>query len=60
MGLSAQPPQSLARAEGVCWNIYLASVHIIQLSHPGEKAGKLTTNPITALRTLNVNTYTKA
>ena len=38
----AQPPQSLARAEGVCWNIYLANVHIIQLSHPGEKTGKLT------------------
>jgi hypothetical protein len=26
-----------------CWNIYLANVHIIQLSHPGEKTGKLTT-----------------
>ncbi len=39
----AQPPQPLARAEGVCWNIYLASVHIIPLSHPGEKTGKLTT-----------------
>ncbi len=39
----AQPPQPLARAEGVCWNIYMANVHIIQLSHPGEKTGKLTT-----------------
>jgi hypothetical protein len=30
----AQPPQSLALDEGVCWNIYslyLASVYIVQL-----------------------------
>jgi hypothetical protein len=37
----AQPPQPLARAEGVCWNIYLGNVYIIYLSHPGEKTGKL-------------------
>ena len=39
----AQPPQPLARAEGVCWIIYMGNVHIRQLSHPGEKTGKLTT-----------------
>jgi hypothetical protein len=27
----AQPPQPLARAEGVCWNIYLANLYIIEL-----------------------------
>ena len=37
----AQPLQPLARAEGMCWNIYMASVYIIYLSHPGEKTGKL-------------------
>ncbi len=39
----AQPPQPLARAEGVCWNMYLATVYIIQLGHPGERLGKLIT-----------------
>jgi hypothetical protein len=24
-----------------CWNIYLASVYITYLGHPGEKTGKL-------------------
>ena len=38
----AQPPQPLARAEGVCWNIYMGNVHNIQLSHPGERPGELT------------------
>ncbi len=39
--MCAQPPQPLALAEGVCGNIYLGSVYIIYLSHPGEKTGKL-------------------
>ncbi len=39
----AQSPQPVARAEGVCWNIYLASVYIIYLGHPGERLGELRT-----------------
>ncbi len=40
---NVKPPQPLARAEGVCWGIYLASVYIIHVGHPGERLGVLRT-----------------